>query len=240
MVLFDLIKAILLFKWRPIDVRPKFNKTALLSLINVGMPIFIATYFASIINTIPNLFILKQGGEIALGIFAPILMFYGIAEQFSGALSTYLSPKLIYKFGNGENLLNLFKLNLKVILGISSLLLVLVLPMYFLLDYFVLFFPKYEVSLPYLKLSLLTLPLVTHNLFGVFFVLLKKFFPLYILQFTKFILFSSLIYIFSNYFSKDIIYSSILGILSTYLILGIFGFVYSLKVIKNYQYHNLG
>ena len=235
MILFDLTKATFLFIWRPIRTNPVYNKSVLISLMKVGIPIFIVTYLGSLIDTIPRLFILDGGGEIALGIFAPVMMLFGVFEQFQAALSSYIYPKLTYRFGQGEKLITLFKLNLKIMAGVSGLITVMVIPMYFALDYFVVLFPNYEASLPYLHLGLFAAPVITYNLPGVIFVIAKKFGPLYIIQVMKASFNIGIIYFIFNFTNCDIIMSSITGIISSYLFLGIISLILGWNTAINYR-----
>lgn len=223
MVLFDFVKAALLYLWRPIRVKPKYESEILLKLIKVGMPIFIATYLAGLIDTIPRLYILEDGGERALGIFAPVMMLLGIFEQFGAALSSFIYPKLTFRYGKGEKLKTLYFDNIKMILGASLLMSVLIVPMFFALNYFVELFPKYRESEPYLKTALLVGPLITYNLTGVIFVVAKRYISLYIMQAFKAIFFITVIFVIRKLGFADAIFASLWGIISTYLFLALIG-----------------
>lgn len=232
MVLFDLSKTFLLFYWRPIRVKIQVNLSILETMIKVGMPIFIATYLGSLIDTIPRLFILKEGGEIALGLFAPVIMLVGIFEQFSGAMMSYVYPKFMFRYGEGEAIGSIYKSNLKIIAVVSTSLLVLMIPMFFALNYFVILFPKYKDSEPYLRIAIFLAPLVTHNLTGVIFVVLKKYTPLYLLQGLKATLLVSTIYLIDKFIVCETLNTVIFSIIVTYICLLIFGILMGLKIIS--------
>lgn len=223
MVVFDFAKFFLLFRWRPIKVKARFNFSVLKNLITVGFPIFIVTYLGSLIDTIPRIFILKNGGEIALGLFSPVIMLLGIFEQFSGAMSSYLYPKLAFRYGSGESIKSICKLNLRAIIIVFFCLLLLTIPLIFLLNYFVVIFPKYKGSISYLKIAVFLAPLFSYNLSGIIFVIFKKFKSLYILHCIKAILLFFLIFVIDKLFLSDPIYTVLVSLIVTFMIILLIG-----------------
>lgn len=231
MVLFDLTKFVLLFYWRPIRVRATLNFDVLKILMKVGIPIFIATYFSSLIDTIPRIFILKNGGEMALGLFAPVLMLLGIFEQFSGAVSSYLYPKLAFRYGSGESNESIYKSNLNAIIIVSSILLIMIAPLLFALNYFVDIFPKYKESVDYLRIAIFLAPLYSYNLNGIIFVVFKKFKSLYLFQTLKAILLIFTIFIINKVIFSDSIYTVIVALIVTFATLLFIGILLTKRLI---------
>ncbi len=233
MVLFDFTKFLLLFYWRPIRVRASLNFNVLIFLMKVGVPIFIATYFSSLIDTIPRIFILKNGGEMALGLFAPVLMLLGIFEQFSGAVSSYIYPKLAFRYGSGESNESIYKSNLNAIIIVSTILLIMIAPLLFALNYFVEIFPKYKESIDYLRIAIFLAPLYSYNLSGIIFVIFKKYKSLYFFQSLKAILLIFIIFIIDEFFFCDPIISVTVALIVTFITLLFIGIIMTKKLIHN-------
>lgn len=232
MVLFDLSRVVLLHWWRPIRVKPIWHSKGLVDIIKVGFPIFIAGYLTGLIDSIPRLFILNKGGTAALGLFAPVTMLFGVFIQFSGAFQNFTYPRFTYRFGQGESLANIVKSNIKIIVSVVGAMVLLLIPLYFALDYFVDVFPKYEKSAPYLYMGLLVVPFITHKLTGVVFVVGKNFKYMYAFQVVKFLLLSGGIYASLRWSGLDVVNAVILAMAVTYFLMLMIGLYMNLRMAK--------
>ncbi len=98
-----IINILLLHIYRPLRVKPKFQKDIFLFLLKTGLPLFITSYAISFIDTIPRLFILHYGNETLLGLYAPVLMITSAFALLPNTLATYYYPKLSFNFGKFKN-----------------------------------------------------------------------------------------------------------------------------------------
>ncbi len=173
MVVFNVL---LLHQFRPFKaLKPKFHKIEFIQLFKIGFPVFLSSYIISFIDTVPRLFIIKYSNEKMLGLYAPVIMLLGTMSILPNTLSTYLYPKFSFNLGKSNNPRDIFTKLLKIYAVSFVVILVLVTIGFFLLDYFIVFFPKYTGSLPYLKLALLICPFVFFRLGNMFNVVIKKY-----------------------------------------------------------------
>ena len=168
---------VILLHWqRPFkSLKPKFHYAEFTQLFKIGFPIFLSSYIISFIDTMPRLFIIKNSDEKTLGIYAPVIMLLGTVAILPNTLSTYLYPKFSFNLGKTNDPRNIFTNLLKIYAVSFIVILILVIIGYFLLDFFIAFFPKYTDSLPYLKLALLICPFVFFRLGNMFNVVIKKY-----------------------------------------------------------------
>lgn len=155
---------ILLHYFRPFHLKPKFHRIEFAQLFKIGFPIFITSYLVTIIDTFPRLYIVKYGNEKLMGLYAPILMLLGTVSLLPNVLATYLYPKFSFRLGKSNDAKGVWKRLIKLYTVSIAFISVLIIGAFFLLDYFISFFPKYSESLPYLKLSLFICPFVMYKL----------------------------------------------------------------------------
>jgi O-antigen/teichoic acid export membrane protein len=232
LVLFDLSRLVLMHYWRPFKVNMAFQFNNFCKLFRTGFPLFLLTYFSGIINTLPNLFILSYGNEYYLGLFAPVLLLASVFEQFISAISNYLSPRVMYAFGSGENIMDIFnrvnKTILILLLSLTVAAIILIIPF----GYFGVLFPKYEGSSKYIQLILMIVPFYTYVLYGQFWVLTKNFKLMYSALALRFILYASLASLFYYIIKLDILIVVISTLFCSHIILWIFYNQKTKQVIK--------
>jgi O-antigen/teichoic acid export membrane protein len=199
------INAILLHYYKPFSLSPKLHIPEFKALLKIGFPIFATSYLISFIETLPRLYIIKFGNANLLGLYAPVLMLLSTMSLLPSSLSNYMYPKFSFEFGQTGDVNKIFKKIIKIIVVSFLFILSASVIVYFVLDYFILFFPKYAKSLPYLELALLICPFIFFKLGNMLGVILKRidFMLLYIfvyasLQITTLWLFSNLM--------KDVLY----------------------------------
>jgi O-antigen/teichoic acid export membrane protein len=153
-------------------------------LILTGFPLFATSYILGVIDTLPRLFIIKDGSEQLLGLYAPILMLVNTMMIFPSSIMNFLYPKFSYQIGQKIPAIQIWKKYFKV-LAISFLgIFLVVVPGYFLMDYFGMVFPKYASSVPYLKAALLICPFLVYKMGNVINGVLRK--PKYMAYYTFF------------------------------------------------------
>ncbi|MCA0389039.1 MAG: hypothetical protein LCH52_11165 [Bacteroidetes bacterium] len=194
--------SLLLHRYRPIKVKPKFDKDVFVTLFKTGFPLFLVSYILSFIDTLPRLFILYFGNETLLGLYAPVIMIISTLGILPNSLGTYFYPKLSFEYGKNSDPIQIWQ-KIKKIYLIS---LISIIPFvfigYLLLDYVILFFPKYQQSLPYMKTAIFVGPFVLVKLGNLINIILKKysFMTTYVLIYgvAQIISLCTLFYIFSD------------------------------------------
>lgn len=179
-----LVGAILLHKFRPIKISPKLYWPEFKRLFYTGIPMFATSYIVNVIDTLPRLFIVKYGTEQLLGLYSPILMLLNTLMIFPSTISTYLYPKFSFKIGMNIAASVIWKQYFKVIIlsffGITGMVII----GYFLIDYFGVIFPKYALSVPYLKAALCICPFLVYKMGNTINAVLRK--PAYMANYTVF------------------------------------------------------
>lgn len=218
-LLLVLINTVLLHYHKPFKVKPRFNKTAFFTLFKVGFPVFLSSYAAGFIATFPKLFILHYGSTKLLGLYAPVLTIITVFSTLPNTLSSYYYPKLSYALGKFNDAKSMFKTMLKIY-GVSVLIIIpLIAVIYFALDYFVVLFPKYKDSLPYLEISLFIAPFVIAKLGNLISIILKQVnFMFYYIAFYAFFQ-SGFLLILYKFVSNDVLYCAIWSQIYTFMAL---------------------
>lgn len=187
-LIFELIlivlNSLLLHKFRPIHIKPKLYFPEMKRLILTGFPLFTTSYLLGVIDTLPRLFIIKDGSEQLLGLYAPILMLVNTMMVFPSSIMNFLYPKFSYQIGQKTPAIQIWKKYFKIIAISFFGIILLVILGYFLLDYFGYFFPKYILSVPYLKAALLICPFVVYKMGNIINGVLRK--PQYMAYYTFF------------------------------------------------------
>lgn len=229
-----LVNTTLLHYHRPFKIRPRFNKIALFSLFKVGFPVFLSSYAAGFIATFPKLFILTYGSTKLLGLYAPVITIITVFSTLPTTLSSYYYPKLSYALGKFNDAKSMFNTMLKIY-GISILIIIpLIVVIYFALDYFVILFPKYKESLPYLEISLFIAPFVIAKLGNLISVILKQvnFMFYYILFYGLFQ--SGFLFILFRFVSNDVLYCAIWSQVYSFIALLIVSILLNIAGVRVY------
>lgn len=99
--------------WRPIKVKPEFDRAIFKTLLKTGLPIFSGTYLFNFFNTLPRLVLIKFGSIEMLGLYAPVLTLIGAMGIVPDSIGTYLYPKLSFQLGLDNDSERLWKQSLK-------------------------------------------------------------------------------------------------------------------------------
>jgi O-antigen/teichoic acid export membrane protein len=117
-----LAEIFLLWKWKPLSVKPKFDFTILKEINKVGLPIFIVGIIFSLWSTIQNTFVLKFGGAEQFGLFQLALMVETSLGVVVFSVSQVVYPKMAFEYGKGKDIKDLLQVSFKPILFIFILL----------------------------------------------------------------------------------------------------------------------
>ncbi len=225
---------LLLHYYRPYRIKPKLYKPELTQLFKLGFPIFLSSYAINFIDTLPKLFIIKESTAESLGIYAPVLMLLSTVAILPNTLSTYLYPKFSFNLGKENDPMDIFRKLLKVYFYSFIVIVLACIAGYFILDYFILLFPKYNSSLPYLKLSLLACPFVFFKLGNMFNVVMKKY---------NYMLFFVLVYAMSQsltllilpYYIKDVLDVVVVSQIITSILVLVFSIVMNYVLMRSFS-----
>jgi len=108
-VLLSALQTTLAFIFRPIRVRPHFDRAAFLTLQKTGLPLFGQNYLHQVTRSLDRLAVLSIGSAELLGCYGPSLAVTRVITGLSDALNTYLSPRLSYRFGQTGRRAALFR-----------------------------------------------------------------------------------------------------------------------------------
>ena len=234
-LLLVITNALMLHSYRPIRVKPRFNKHCFLSLVKVGFPIFLSSYAVGFIGTFPKVFILNFGNERLLGLYSPVLMVVASLAMLPTSISTYFYPRFSYILGKENNALLLWRKLLRIFL-FSFLILVPFMGLgYIFMDDFIMWFPKFKESLPYLKIILLIGPFVLAKLGNLISVVLKqlKFLTFYVVFYGIFqITYLAFFYL---VISKDVLYCAAWSQVCTFFSLFVTSLLINRRAVKIYQ-----
>jgi O-antigen/teichoic acid export membrane protein len=217
-VLLSITETSLLHLKRPFRIQPKFQLKFFLELFKIGFPLFVVSYLSGIIDTFPRLFIIKYGSTEQLGLFSPIIVILGLSVILPNAISSYMYPKMAFKYGstsNGKELWTIIKktsyLSVLSALPISII-------VYFGSDLMGFFFPKYENSILYLKISSISLLFVGFKAGSISFSVMKNWTLMFLDVVFFFVTTGLSLYIF-KYFFTDILLITTLSMIFTNIIM---------------------
>lgn len=234
-LLLTVLNLALLQYWRPLpNIKPKFNIDIFKSLFSVGFRIFIAGYVITFIDTLPKLMIINKGTILDMGIMSPIFLMISILILIPNTLTSYLYPKFSQALGRGEEFL-FFWSKMKIIYILSFVISLFgAIFIYFGIDYLITFFPKYIDSVPYIKLSCISLLFLGYKLGSALFIIFKKWSYLW-----TYTILNSVIMILSliicTYYYADILNAIIVSLIITYSLMFIIAIAmtYRLKCSLN-------
>lgn len=224
------INLVLLHIWRPLpQIKAKFSLPIFKNLFSVGFRMFLVSYAASFIETLPRLYIIKEGTSIELGLFSPIIMLLGMVVLIPNTISQYLYPKFSYVYGENADRSSLWK-PIRLIFFLSiAISLIVSLIVYLSIDLIIPLFPKYAESVPYIKYTCLPILFVGYNLGNVLLVVFKEWKWLWIYTVLYGVLqFSSLFLI--GLYIQDTLKTVIISLLITYITMFFYSLIITYKI----------
>ena len=166
---------VMLHVWRPLpEITPRYSSTVLKALFLVGFPIFTTSYLSGFIDSIPRLYIIKEGSTMEMGLFSPVIMSLSIVFLIPNTIASYLYPKFSAQYGRDpepsffwQKMRALFLLS--VALGIIGFL-----ACFFLIDTIIKLFPRYEESASYIKEASFAIIFIGYKIASVICVVFKQ------------------------------------------------------------------
>lgn len=169
------IELILLYKFRPLKVKPFFDKSIFKELLKVGIPIFIVGYIFSLWGVLQNTIVFKFGGAQQFGYFSLAIMVEGSLAILIGAVNQVVYPKLSFEYGKGTLYNKLIKIILKPVAIVFLILVPSVIIMWYALPYFVTWLlPQYVEGIYAAQWTLITLLVSIFGAFNLIFNVVKK------------------------------------------------------------------
>jgi hypothetical protein len=145
----------------PVKTKATFDKNSLMDLAKISLPISIPGYIGtSFLTASMSFVVLKYCGQHGLGIYGMAIIFQGVAMTLTGAIQQMFITKLMFKFGETEDVAACLKWAVRPTLlsvGAST---VVALVLWFVIGPFItIFLPKYLESIPIIRILALQLPL---------------------------------------------------------------------------------
>ncbi|MBI4508419.1 MAG: oligosaccharide flippase family protein [Deltaproteobacteria bacterium] len=142
---------------RPLRIRPAFHAEAWSLLWRTGFHLFISAYLLTLVRGLENVFLFRRGGEAMVGIFAPALAVSHAMEVLPAALSSYVYPRMSFRFGETSDASRLSRMTFWTMGLALALCVPLVLVGWVCLPWVVeRLVPKYSAALPAMRIALLT------------------------------------------------------------------------------------
>jgi O-antigen/teichoic acid export membrane protein len=108
-VLSILIYVTLLHIFRPIKINLVWNKSAFITLLKIGLPIFGLVYLDSFSSTVDKLFILHYSNLKELGLYAFGFYAFSVFTLFSASLASYIYPRMTFNYGQNKDTIQLWR-----------------------------------------------------------------------------------------------------------------------------------
>ena len=161
-VLVGAVSTLLLFRWRPVRVRPHWNRAHLRHLLLIGAPIYwvgeVDGLWAGVVN---STLVLHFMGTHGMGLYAMVALAITALGVIPAALGQVLYPRMAQEHGMGHDERHLVRIALKPALATFAGLSVLVLVGWLLVEPLVrLVIPLYVEAVPAMRWAIL-LPLVS-------------------------------------------------------------------------------
>ncbi len=221
---------IMLHLWKPLpDIKPQCSVALLKALFLVGFPIFITSYLSGFIDSIPRLFIIKEGSTMAMGLFSPVIMSFSIVYLIPNTIASYLYPKFSARYGQNTEPLyfwnkmkSLFLISLA--LGVAGFF-----ACFLLIDYIIQLFPRYHDSAPYIKEASFAIIFIGYKIASVICVVFKQWRWLWISLIAYFVFQVGSI-LFLRFFMDDILSVASYSLSVTYFLMFIISVYYVYRI----------
>lgn len=219
----------LMHYWRPLRINPRFSLTNLVELFKVGFPLFVVSYLTSFIDTIPRLFILREGTIEQLGLFSPIIIMLGMAFILPTAISAYMYPKMSFEFGKTMDKERLWGIIVKTNVAALAAGIPLFLVVFLFSDLIKYVFPKYTDIVPYMKISSFALLFIGYKAGGISFSVLKSWNIMFLNTFL-YLGVSVISIVVLYHFFDDVLYVAAASLVITFLLMSLISLFLSYKV----------
>lgn len=128
---------LLFWIWRPISVKPKWNKKEFIRILRVGLPMFSVAKVYALWPIIQKTLIVAIGGPKSLGLFAIANMVEGSAKSIRSSIGSILYTKMVINWGEEHSVNELLKLIRKPVFTVIIILIPLFTIAWFIIPYLV-------------------------------------------------------------------------------------------------------
>lgn len=144
-----LVYAILMKRKSPFqEIKAQFEKNETTYLMTRGIILMLYGQTFTAIKTFQQMFLLRFGGAMYVGLFSPALAIGGIINLLPGQIAQFLVPQMGYKFGKSSQAKDLWPFVLRILVVMPFAILPVSIVFYFILPWLVnTFFPKYIESI---------------------------------------------------------------------------------------------
>ncbi len=104
LVLVAILSASMLYHWRPVRVRPTWNRSHLKHLLRIGAPIFVVGQIYAYWAVIDSTLVLRFTGTRGMGLYAVVLMVTSAIQVIPGAVSQVVYPRMAQYYGQDESI----------------------------------------------------------------------------------------------------------------------------------------
>ena len=118
-VLVGLVNLALLWRWRPVKVRPAWHTASFWHLFKVGAPIFGVGQLYAWWTVLESTLVLKYEGTVGLGLYQPALLVGTAISLLSDAVTQITYPRMAEQFGRTGSLHDLLVMIRKPVLLLS-------------------------------------------------------------------------------------------------------------------------
>lgn len=165
-LLISVCELVLLWIWKPINAKPKINKTYFIDLIKIGVPIYIVGLVFALWSTIGNTLVLRLGGNEAYGLYALALAVVSSTTLLSTSVNQVLYPKMSQAYGSGVSIRNICVIAYKPVLVVFIIAIPLIALVWVIIPCSITFFmPQYEKGILAAQFSVL---LIIPSILGVY------------------------------------------------------------------------
>jgi O-antigen/teichoic acid export membrane protein len=151
------VQLALLWRWRPVRVGPRFDRSALLRLVKVGLPIFVVGYAFSGWRSLDSAVVIKFLGAHSMGLFQVTVLTLAAGAAVTQALSQVVYPRMVQEYARTGSARHALGLAWRPVLWVAGAGLPLIALGALVLPYVVrLLLPAYADGIPAAQWSLLT------------------------------------------------------------------------------------
>jgi len=171
----NLVELLLLWKWKPISVKPVFDKVVFKQLLQIGLPIFFVGVLFSLWGTLHDTLLLKIGGAKNLGLYALTTMILASLTIVSNTINQVIYPKLSLLYGQGKTIKQLYIIPVAPLKVYILLIIPTVVVLYFGIPYLVNYLlPQYNEGINVAQCSLALLIINGFSVYNLMFNVLKR------------------------------------------------------------------
>lgn len=154
-VLLSVFGVSLMHRRRPLPSVGAFQWSALRSLLQTGVPLFVFGYLIGVAGTFPKLVLLSEGGTLWVGLFAPAAAMATAMMAIPDALSRFIYPRMSFRLGETGDSRVLWPMAVKSSVGVILASIPIVGALWFAVGPMIeAWFPAYAASVPSLRWTL--------------------------------------------------------------------------------------